>query len=106
MLISTEGRLRFEIIKGLLRRPFGYASDHTPLYTSGMQTVSTNTEQTKTPLRVPETGPLPDTARTVSMLAGGATLGAVVGGPVGAIVGGVVGAALGLGATGHLRPRD
>jgi hypothetical protein len=55
---------------------------------------------------LPDSGPLPDTARTISMLAGGAAFGAVVGGPVGAIVGGIAGVALGLGATGHLPERS
>jgi hypothetical protein len=56
-------------------------------------------------IKVPESGPLPDTARTVSMLAGAATIGAVIGGPIGGVVGGAVGLALGLGATGHLPAR-
>ena len=41
---------------------------------------------------------LADSSQTISTLAGGATLGAVVGGPEGAIIGGIIGAAIGGGA--------
>jgi hypothetical protein len=47
------------------------------------------------PPRVPESGPIADSAQTITTLAGGATIGAVVGGPVGAVVGGVIGAGIG-----------
>lgn len=39
-----------------------------------------------------------DSSQTISSLAGGATLGAVIGGPEGAIIGGIVGIAIGGGA--------
>lgn len=39
-----------------------------------------------------------DSSQTISTLAGGATLGAVIGGPEGAIIGGILGAAIGGGA--------
>jgi len=56
-------------------------------------------------IQIPDSGPLPDTARTVSTIAGGATVGAIVAGPIGAILGAGVGGVLGLVATGHLHLR-
>ena len=52
-----------------------------------------------------ESGALSDTAQTISMLAGGATVGVLIGGPIGAVIGAGIGVALGLGATGHLPAR-
>lgn len=48
-----------------------------------------------------------DSSQTISTLAGGATLGAVIGGPEGAIIGGIIGAAIGGGAAvaRHIRDR-
>ena len=57
---------------------------------------------TDRPALVPDSGPLPDAARTVSTIAGGATAGAIVGGPIGAVIGAGLGGVLGLVATGHL----
>jgi hypothetical protein len=75
-----------------------------------MQTVPpqlTHNQENQPPEHVslPISGALPDAARTISMLAGGATIGAVIGGPIGAFVGAAIGTGLGLGATGHLSAR-
>lgn len=73
---------------------------------SKSQPSSEHHERAQGRISVPESGSLPDTVRTISMIAGGATAGAVVAGPIGAIVGGIAGAGVGLNATGHLFARS